>query len=57
MAVSPEKVGEIAVQETLNKKLVIVPGTLAKIMSVVVRILPARLVVSIYNKVEKNNHQ
>ncbi len=57
MAVSPEKVGEIAVQKTLNKKLVIIPGTLAKIMSVVIRILPARLVVSIYNKAGKNNHQ
>lgn len=57
MAVSPEKVGEIAVQETLNKKLVIVPGTLAKIISVIVRILPRRFVVSIYNKVGKTDRQ
>ena len=53
MAVSPEKVGEIAVQETLNKKLVIVPGTLPKIMAVIVRVLPRRFVVSLYDKFGK----
>ena len=50
MAVSPERVGEIAVRRTLKKKLVIVPGTLAKMMSVLVRMLPRRMIVSIYNK-------
>lgn len=54
MAVSPERVGEIAVQKTLKKKLVIVPGTLAKIMSVFVRVLPRRMVVSVYNKAGQN---
>jgi uncharacterized protein len=50
MAVPPEKVGEIAVRETLNKKLVIVPGTLSKFMAFLIRALPRRLIVSIYNK-------
>jgi short-subunit dehydrogenase len=50
MAVPPERVGEIAVRETLNKKLVIVPGTMSKLMSFLVRILPRRLVVAIYDK-------
>jgi short-subunit dehydrogenase len=48
MAVPPEKVGEIAVRETLNGKLVIVPGTLAKITSAIIRFLPRKWVVSIY---------
>ena len=53
MAVSPEKVGEIAVRETLNRKLVIVPGALPKFMAFLVRALPRRLVVAIYNKAGK----
>jgi short-subunit dehydrogenase len=44
MALSPGRVGEIAVRETLNKKLIIVPGSLAKIASAVIRILPRRWV-------------
>lgn len=51
MAVAPSKVGEIAVQETLNGKLIIVPGTGAKLMSIIIRALPRRLVVRIYNNV------
>lgn len=50
MAVSPERVGEIAVAETLNKKLIIVPGTLAKIAATMIRLLPRRWVVSMYGK-------
>ena len=50
MSVDPKKVGEIAVRRTLNKRLIIVPGTLAKIMSVVLRSLPRRLLVFIYDK-------
>ncbi len=53
MAVSPERVGEIAVRETLNKKLVIVPGTLSKFMAFLIRFLPRRWIVSIYNKAGK----
>ena len=44
MAVPPAKVGEVAVRETLNGKMIIVPGTFAKITSGFVRIMPrARL--------------
>jgi uncharacterized protein len=50
MAVSPERVGEIAVRETLNKKLVIVPGGLSKCMAFLIRALPRNLIVSIYDK-------
>jgi short-subunit dehydrogenase len=48
MAVSPKKVGEIAVRRTLNGRLIIVPGFLAKLMSVFLRIAPRRLVAYIY---------
>jgi len=50
MAVPPEKVGEVAVRETLNGKMVIVPGTLSKITSSIIRFLPRKWVVSIYGK-------
>ena len=50
MAVDPAKVGEIAVRRTLNKRLIIVPGTLAKIVSIILRTLPRRLLVFIYDK-------
>jgi uncharacterized protein len=53
MAVAPRKVGEIAVQETLNGKLIIVPGTTAKLMSTILRALPRRFVVKLYNRVGK----
>ena len=53
LAIPPERVGEIAVRETLNKKLVIVPGALPKFMAFLVRALPRRLIVSIYNKAGK----
>ena len=43
IAVDPKRVGEISVRGTLNKKIVIVPGTLAKIISVILRLLPKRL--------------
>jgi uncharacterized protein len=55
MAVSPEKVGEIAVRETLNKKLVIVPGAVSKFMAFLVRALPRRWIVAIYNRAGKKS--
>jgi short-subunit dehydrogenase len=51
MAVAPAKVGEIAVQQTLNGKLIIVPGTGAKLISIVLRAIPRRLAVKIYSRV------
>jgi uncharacterized protein len=53
MAVSPERVGEIAVRETLNKKLVIVPGGVSQFMAFFLRVLPRRLLVSIYYRAGK----
>lgn len=48
MAVPPERVGEIAVRNTLRGKMMIIPGTLAKISSFFIRILPRRWVVALY---------
>jgi uncharacterized protein len=48
MAVPPEKVGEVAVRETLDGKMIIVPGTLAKVTSGFVRLMPRGVLASIY---------
>jgi short-subunit dehydrogenase len=40
MEVSPARVGEVAVRKTLHKRMIIVPGTLARIASNVVRAVP-----------------
>lgn len=53
MAVPPKKVGEVAIRKTLKKRMIIVPGTLAKIVSLMIRILPRRLVTAIYYKAGK----
>lgn len=50
MAVSPQRVGEVAVKKTFRKRLIIVPGTLAKVVSVLLRGLPRRTVTSLYAK-------
>ena len=50
MAVSPKRVGEIAVRQTLNNRLVIIPGNLNKVIAFVVRILPRRWITAIYSK-------
>ena len=51
MAVSPKRVGEIAVRKTLRKKMMIVPGTLSKITSIFIRLLPRKWIVGLYGKV------
>lgn len=51
MAVPPSRVGEVAVRETLNGKMIIVPGTLAKITSGIVRIMPRGVMASVYGGV------
>jgi short-subunit dehydrogenase len=48
MALDPETVGEVAVKKTFKKRLIIVPGTLAKISSSIIRFLPRRWVVNLY---------
>ena len=51
MAISPKRVGEIAVRKTLRKKMMIVPGTLSKITSIFIRLLPRKWIVGLYGKV------
>lgn len=48
MAVPVKKVGEIAVKKTLKGKMIIVPGTLSKILSGVIRFFPRRWVAWFY---------
>ena len=50
MAMSPHKVGEIAVRKTLKGKMIIVPGFIANVMSGFLRILPKRMSTSFYYK-------
>jgi short-subunit dehydrogenase len=50
MAVSPEELGEIAVNKTLKKAMIIVPGFLAKTVSVILRTLPKKWIAYIYYK-------
>jgi short-subunit dehydrogenase len=52
MAVPPKKVGEKAVKKTFKKKMIIVPGTLAKISSTIIRTLPKRWMAGIYGDLE-----
>jgi uncharacterized protein len=53
MAVTPERVGEVAVKRTLRGRMLIIPGTLAKLSSVMIRILPRRVAAGIYYGVDK----
>ena len=50
MAVPPKKVGEIAVRETLNGKMIIVPGTLPKLFSGFLRFMPRGWTATIYDE-------
>ncbi len=51
MALGPHRVGEVAIRKTLKHRMIIVPGTLAKTMSGILRILPKRLTTALYAKV------
>jgi len=53
MAVPVKKVGEVAVKKTLNGKMIIVPGGLAKTLSGVVRFFPRRWVAWFYYRFTK----
>ena len=53
MAVPPARVGEKAVKKMLQRKMIIVPGTLSKISSIIIRFLPRKWVVALYNRVGK----
>jgi uncharacterized protein len=53
MAMHTARVGEIAVRKTLDHKMIIVPGTLARASSILIRLLPRKFVTCLYNKVGK----
>jgi len=57
MAVKPGKVGEIAVRRTLQHDLLIIPGTLPKLSSFIIRLMPRKWMVSIYNNAGKRSKQ
>jgi short-subunit dehydrogenase len=46
--VPPARVGEVAVRRTLKGRMMIVPGTVANISSMVIRLLPRRWMAAIY---------
>ncbi len=50
MAVEPEKLGEAAIRKTLKRKMIIVPGILANLVSLFLRLMPNRLLCYIYYK-------
>ena len=50
MAVAPEKLGEIAIERTFKKDIIIVPGFLAKTVSVLIRSLPMRWIAYLYSR-------
>jgi short-subunit dehydrogenase len=54
MAVPPAKVGEIAVRQTLKGRMMIIPGTISKMSSVFIRMLPKRWITALYYKVGKH---
>lgn len=53
MAVPPARVGEVAVRKTLRGRMLIIPGTLAKLSSVVIRLAPRRMAAALYSKVDR----
>jgi uncharacterized protein len=50
MAVPPEKVGEIAVKQTLKGKMLIIPGMISKFSSVFIRIMPRQVITNMYGR-------
>ncbi|MDP4129962.1 MAG: SDR family NAD(P)-dependent oxidoreductase [Bacteroidota bacterium] len=50
MAVEPARVGEMAVRNTLKRKMLIIPGRLSTLISFVLRVMPARLLARIFSE-------
>lgn len=50
MAVDPDKVGEVAVKNTLREKMIIIPGMLSKIVSILLQVFPRSLMTYVYFK-------
>jgi uncharacterized protein len=58
MAVPTKRVGEVAIRKMHRGKLVIVPGVLASVTATVIRLMPRKMVVAIYDRQgrkKKNN--
>jgi uncharacterized protein len=55
MAVPPGRVGEIAVRRTLKGRMLIIPGTLAKLSSIAIRVMPRRMAAAFYSRVDKKS--
>jgi short-subunit dehydrogenase len=53
MEVPAHRVGEVAIRKMLKGKLLIVPGTLAKMSSWIVRAMPMRMAVDVYDRLER----
>jgi uncharacterized protein len=53
MAVPPARVGEVAVRKTLKGRMLIIPGTLARLSSVVIRVMPRRMAAALYSRIDK----
>ena len=50
IAVPPAKVGEIAVKQTLNGKMLIIPGTTAKLSAAFLRLMPRKTITNMYGR-------
>jgi short-subunit dehydrogenase len=50
MALYADRVGEVAVKRTLKHRMIIVPGTLATLGSIPVRLLPKKILLNFYNR-------
>lgn len=57
MAMKPARVGEVAVRKTLKGRMIIVPGTVARILSWVLRVAPQRWVTYVYGKSADRNER
>ena len=53
MAQNPHQVGEVAIKKMFEGEMIIVPGTLAKLSSIIIRFLPRQWIVNIYGGVGK----
>jgi short-subunit dehydrogenase len=53
MAQNPHHVGEVAIKKMFEGEMIIVPGTLAKLTSIIIRFLPRQWIVNIYGNVGK----
>lgn len=55
LALPPEKIGEIAIAGTFKRRMLIIPGRLAKSVSVLLRLLPRRMITYLYDKLSASS--